>query len=454
MPLLFWIDVGFSCFAMALSSALMLIAAASGLNQPLNRSFAVFTFIQTAWAGFSIALRLALWDGSGNPLFLSECVAMTLILMGLSVLIFSAQFVGRSRPWLTWTTVLSCLVLVPVAHMLFSHQTIINPRLHSNGTTLVDVLPHGFLVASFPAIFLLWSFLLFWRDRHRTGETYMASSVLILLVGFMLGGLAEIHVPVESITHTASICLLGYGVLTRQLFNPLRETTEILRRQILERERAEAALTDSLREKEVLLKEIHHRVKNNLQVISSLLSLQSQSIRNKRLLALFTESRNRIQSMALIHEQLYRTTDFSSIHFRDYVNSLVGNLCRAYDAGSRRIDVATDIRVQRLDMDKAVPLGLVLNEILSNALKYAFPPGFEKSCRIAVQMRESRNGRIVLIIKDNGIGLPADFSAGTSKSLGLHLVRLLVEDQLQGTLRFDTRSGTAYRISFPIEGAA
>jgi two-component sensor histidine kinase len=448
MPLLFWVDVSFSVIAAVMSAALMLIVLAAGLTQALNRSFLLFTLVQTVWACFSVMLRMSLWFGHGNALFLAECVAVTLLAMGETMLIFSAVYVERSRPLLHWIVGAWTVVLLLLLDPIFSHRVISNVRLHANGATLADVSLLGTFAAVVPAVFLLWSFLLFLRERRKTGEPYMAVSALILLVGFVIGGVLEIHFPVESVTHTLGIAFLGYGVLSRQLFNPLREQTASLKSQIAEREKAEEALKISLKEKEILLREVHHRVKNNLQVISSLLNLQSKKIRNRRLLEIFTESQHRIHSMALIHEQLYRTSNFDSIRMDEYIKLLVNNLCRSYGGQHRKVQLAVNGNVPGLNINKAIPCGLIINEIVSNSLKHAFPPSFQGRPKVTVEMRLRGEKNIQLTVKDNGIGLPEGFDMSKSTSLGMELIRIITEDQLQGKVRQTGGGGTVFQIVF------
>jgi two-component sensor histidine kinase len=454
MPWLFWADVSFSVLAALISAALMLIVLAAGLTHALNRSFFLFTLLQAVWATFSVVLRMSLWIGHGNPDSLAECVALTLLGMGGAMLIFSYVYVGKPRLWLKWIVALWALILILLMDPLFGHRMISNVRLHPNGTTLADVSPVGILAAVPSGIFLLVSCGLFWRNGRRTGESAMAFSALILFIGFVAGGVLEIHVPVESLTHTLSIAILGYGVLSRQLFNPLREHTAALRAEISERELAEKALKVSLKEKEMLLKEVHHRVKNNLQVVSSLLNLQSQKIRDRRLLEIFTESRQRIQSMALIHEQLYRTSNFYSIQMDEYIKSLVNNLLRTYGGRARRVTLVVNGKVPGLNINRAIPCGLIINEIVSNSLKHAFPPSFGKIPKIILSMRLSEAREVQLTVKDNGIGLPEGFAMKKSNSLGMELIRIITEDQLQGKVRITGGAGTTFRVSFSADPQA
>ena len=201
-------------------------------------------------------------------------------------------------------------------------------------------------------------------------------------------------------------------------------------------------LQESLTEKEVLLKEIHHRVKNNLQIISSLLKLQSNYINDQKLLYCFKDSYNRVHSLALIHEKLYSTESFASIDTADYLPSLIANLLSAY--GRNRITLKDTIISIQLDIDTAIPCGLIITELVSNALKYAFPE--ERQGNIMVQL-DDEGDKICLSVSDNGIGLPANFSIEQSESLGLQLVTNLTQ-QLDGTLTLDTSNGTAFIITF------
>ena len=207
-------------------------------------------------------------------------------------------------------------------------------------------------------------------------------------------------------------------------------------------ERVEA----SLREKEVLLEEIHHRVKNNLQVISSLLRLQSAQVRDPATLEMFKESGNRIRSMALVHEKLYQSADLSRVDFTDYVHSLTDLLVRSYQAGTSRVTLRTTVESVHLGIDAAVPLGLIINELVSNCLKYAYPPGLRGEVR--VQLRPQDGERYLLSVADDGVGLPAGFDPRTTETLGMQLVCALT-DQLCGTIDLEAGTGTEFRIRFP-----
>ncbi len=208
-------------------------------------------------------------------------------------------------------------------------------------------------------------------------------------------------------------------------------------------------IASSLREKEVLLREVHHRVKNNMQVISSLLNLQSDKLRDKQYIAMFNESRNRILAMALVHEKLYRSEDIANIDFSDYIASLANGLFSFYDISPLRIQLKLDIESINLVLDTSIPCGLIINELISNALKHAFPDDSKGELSISFRkLNVLGKDTYNLIVKDNGVGVPADLDFRKTRSLGLQLVTTLVEHQLQGSLKLERTSGTEFNILF------
>jgi PAS domain S-box-containing protein len=216
-------------------------------------------------------------------------------------------------------------------------------------------------------------------------------------------------------------------------------------RDITERKRAEEQINASLKEKEVLLKEIHHRVKNNLQIISSLLSLQSGYTNNTDALELIKDSQNRVRSMALIHETLYRSKDLASINLADYVRMLTSNLFQSYRINSNTISLNINIHDVLFDINRAIPCGLIINELVSNSLKHAFPAGKEGEIHIDLH---SDNNKLRLIISDTGVGFPKDLDFRNTGTLGLELVTTLT-DQLKGTIELHSNGGTELKIIFP-----
>ena len=207
---------------------------------------------------------------------------------------------------------------------------------------------------------------------------------------------------------------------------------------------ADASVRAALKEKETLLKEIHHRVKNNMQVVSSLMSLQADRATNGEAQAVLTASQSQIRSMALIHEKLYSSGTLSEIEFADYVGSLIKELLQMYHVAPDAVTITTDIEDVRFGVDIAMPCALILNELVSNCLKYAFPDG--RVGEVIVGMHYA-DGTYTLTVADNGVGFPADVDFRATGSLGMQLVTALV-DQLDGTIDMNRENGTSFVISF------
>ena len=218
---------------------------------------------------------------------------------------------------------------------------------------------------------------------------------------------------------------------------------------ITDRKHAEDQIKAQLQEKEVLLREIHHRVKNNLQIISSLLHLQSKKVNQDEARDLFTESQARIRSMALIHERLYQSDDLAQVDFAAYLDGLTEHLFRSYATRSDVVSREIDAQGGSLSVDRAIPCGLIVNELVTNALQHAFPDG--QAGTIQVGYKES-DGHGELTVADDGVGADADLDADTG-SLGLQLVRGLVQ-QLGGELTIDRTAGLRFTITVPLSSTA
>ena len=214
---------------------------------------------------------------------------------------------------------------------------------------------------------------------------------------------------------------------------------------VTERRRAEDAVNTSLQEKEVLLKAINHRVKNNLQIISSLLSLQSRDIHDEQTLRSFRVSQDRIKAMALIHEKLYQSDDLARIDIGEYINSLADDLRSSYGLGSQDVNLTIDVDNILLGVDTAIPCGVIVNELVSNSLKHAFPE--DRAGEIEISFREA-DDQYTMIFRDDGVGLPGHLDVRRPSSLGLTIVNALV-GQLSGAIDLGRNIGTEISITFP-----
>ncbi len=218
-----------------------------------------------------------------------------------------------------------------------------------------------------------------------------------------------------------------------------------IKQDVSERKLAEEQMKSSLLEKEVLLKEIHHRVKNNLQVISSLMSLQADSVTDRTARTVFLESRHRIRAMAVVHEKLYRSDNLARVDFDEYLVAVAGELFRSF--GSARIAQRFDVESVQLDVDTAIPCGLIVNELITNALKHGFPGG--RSGTVAVTLKRIDNANVLLSVRDDGVGFPTDRDFRLMTSMGMTLAVSLTQ-QIGGDISLDASSGTRFAVRIPL----
>lgn len=219
-------------------------------------------------------------------------------------------------------------------------------------------------------------------------------------------------------------------------------------RDITDRKKSEEIVVRSLKEKEVLLKELHHRVKNNLQIIASLLQLKLVSSKNKQVIDVFKQTQERIRVMALVHQKLCETKNFMSIDISGYINELVNGLLLAYGVNRKKIAVKVDVAKVLLKIDLAVPCGLIINELLTNSFKYAFPG--DRRGKINITLRSLDKNTLEIMVSDDGIGFPEGFNLYKTETLGLVLVVSTVENQLSGKIKLYGAKGATFKITFKI----
>jgi PAS domain S-box-containing protein len=234
-----------------------------------------------------------------------------------------------------------------------------------------------------------------------------------------------------------------------ELEQRVQERTAALQAAIAEHQRTEERLQAALEEKEILLREVHHRVKNNLQVIASLLDLQADMLPDPQLHAAVEDSQQRIQAMALIHESLYQGADLARVNAADYLRRLSTRLFEAYGA-AERIALQLEADAVRLEVNTAIPCGLILNELVSNALKYAFPDG--RAGEVHIALRQARPGTCMLMVRDTGVGFPENIDFRHTNALGWQLICVLAE-QLGGVIALGRQDGTTVTVTFPLPEA-
>jgi two-component sensor histidine kinase len=229
------------------------------------------------------------------------------------------------------------------------------------------------------------------------------------------------------------------------------EDLGVIATDITSHKQLEIQLQKSLQEKTLLIKEIHHRVKNNMQLISSLLNLEISKTDNRDVHAILRESQNRILSMARIHQALYQSRDFSKIEFKSYIERLISNLRYSYQSQVCDLSLTIQVDEMALGIDQAVPLALILNELISNVFKHGFPKHWQGRRRLTVRLNRDKEDQVYLSVQDNGIGFPGRIDFRKTETLGLQLVLMLVEDQLDGRIQMTTAKGTSFEIVFKAE---
>ncbi len=258
------------------------------------------------------------------------------------------------------------------------------------------------------------------------------------------------YTPQEVAFLTATASCAATALMKFRLFESLKETNVRLAAEVAERRRAEERITASLREKESLLQEVHHRVKNNLQIVSSLLNLQSRDYTDPALRTAFAESQQRIRSMALIHEMLYQTEDLAEIDFGAYLRTLVPALIRSYATHSGRVSHEITADTIFVRTETAVPLGLIVNELITNSLKHAFPD--KRAGRIFIEFRHAGGATFSLTVRDDGVGLPEGFAMEKTTTLGLRIVGMMA-GQLSAQLEAQSPEGASFTLTFDIPDA-
>jgi two-component sensor histidine kinase/sensor domain CHASE-containing protein len=288
------------------------------------------------------------------------------------------------------------------------------------------------------------------RGIHKQGENTMRYLVLSIIGAGLVFGLVTLLLLEKNVLSrlaflSSNVSAIGAsGNHSLRVSMPgkdeLSNLANVINGMLGELEKAEEE-----NKKQLLLKEIYHRVKNNLQIIISLLNLQSRKTKDKNVIEILTDSQNRIRSMALIHERLYKSKDLSGINIKEYIHDLANNLFHSYGVLSSRIKLNTDIDDIMINLDTATPCGLIVTELVSNSLKHAFPEG--NKGELIIKLKSDNYENFTLIVKDNGIGFPKDLDFRTTNTLGMQLVTGLV-GQLKGTIDLDQSRGTEFKIIF------
>ncbi len=288
------------------------------------------------------------------------------------------------------------------------------------------------------------------REIHKHGDITMKYLILSIIVSGLVFGLVTLLLLEKNVLSRLAFLSSNVSAIGASSDHSMRVSmpgndelsnlAKVINSMLEELEKAEDAKT-----KQLLLTEIYHRVKNNLQIVISLLNLQSQKTKDKNVIEIFKDSQNRIRSMALIHERLYKSKDLAGINFKEYIHDLSSNLFHSYGVNSGNVNLKIDIDDVILNLDTATPCGLIVTELVSNSLKHAFPKG--RKGELLIRLISDNNEKFILIVRDNGIGFPENIDFRKTNTLGMQLVTSLVS-QLKGTIELDRSNGTEFKITF------
>ena len=219
---------------------------------------------------------------------------------------------------------------------------------------------------------------------------------------------------------------------------------------ITARVESENIITSALREKEVLLRELYHRTKNNMQVISSMLNLKAATLHDAKMIEILEDMGNRIKTMAMVHQKLYQSQNLSSVDLKEYINDISALLISSYSSDSEKVKLRLDLESIFVSIDTAIPCGLIVNEIITNSLKHAFPG--DRTGEILVKLSRTEDGMIEMVISDNGVGIPEEYDIEAGDTLGIQVFKSIAQDQMNGDIQFDTTNGVKFRIKFSENG--
>jgi two-component sensor histidine kinase len=393
-----------------------------------------------------------LWDFW--PTLVQNLTALTMIFVGWRCIVWSRQghLVRAVQVWLSAGMVLSAII-IPLLGLHFALMGTLGLCLFVSMAAILGREGRALHWGAGAIIIYLLSFTVLIL-KPSNGPAYSPTDIaglyvfpVLALVAFTYlghgagGALRSALTKSETARHEAE----WNNEALQQTQTALRKAFDDLQVELAERERAEERIKASLQEKELLLKEMHHRVKNNLQIISSLLCLQAGHTQDPQVGEILRDGQNRVRTMALVHEKLYRSENLACIDFGDYVRTLMAQLMRSYGTKLAKIDMQTEVAALRLGIDVAVPCGLIVNELVTNSLKHAFPDG--RNGEVNVGLCETGDGHLLLKVRDNGVGMPQGFDYRQTESLGLQLVNALVR-QLDGSVELHCEGGTTFAITF------
>ena len=454
MNLLF-IQIILLLLSLIASCSFLLIVTMISFKNKMNQLFIVYMFFQICWLISSIGLRLSvvhqnspIWDGAifNQSLWLT-LAGFSLILMTLYLYRFSYFFVNKNNHLFTVFFIILNMTVISLFIVHLHTPLFYNPHLNFNGYMTIDYHWLGLTGSIFFNLLWLLSLVNLWKVRHIEGIHYLVISILIYGGGILLGGSRLIKFPSMPIAVLISNIFLGYVIIGKRILSPLREKSIKLEHEIMKRMNLEKNIHSVKKDRSILLNEVQHRVRNNLQIISSLAHFNSTFMETHNTQAVLNRFQNLIQSMSFVHNYIYENKDLSNINFSNLVKHMINNI-RMVTHKSDTFLIKQNIKNIHLPSNKAIPCGMVLYELILNVYKHAFPDHFKGKPTLHISMRNINSHIYEIIVKDNGIGLPEKFNLNTTDSIGLKLVKIIVQKQLEGSIEVDNGKGVTFKLLF------
>lgn len=421
----------------------------------MNQLFSLYMVFQICWLIAGIGMRFSIahqnieiWNnGVLTPSLWLTLTGFFLILMTVSLYRFSYFFINMKSRLLNGTFIILNIIII-VTFIIHLHTPLFyDPHINPSGYITIDFHWLGFAGSLFFSMFWIISLINLWKVRHMDGVNYLILSILIYGGGILLGATRLIKVPTVPIAVLISNIFLGYVVIGKRIISPLREKSMKLEHEILKRMKLEKNIHSVNEDRSILLSEVNHRVRNNLQIISSLAHFHAGYLHTYNTKAILHRFQNLVQSMAFVHDYIYENNNLDRIKFSDFLNELI-NQIRMIGYKSDTVTVRKKIQHKNLTLNKAIPCGIVLYELISNVYKHAFPEYFKGEAILDIGFRNLKSDTYEITVQDSGIGLPENFDLNNIHSIGLRLVKILIEGQLEGSIELTGGKGAGFRLVF------
>ena len=437
------------------SCSFLLIVCMISFKNKMNQLFILYMFFQICWLISSIGLRFTVahqntttWDNAiFNPSLWLTLAGFSLIVMTLYLYRFSYFFVTKNNRFFNIFFIILNISVISLFIVHLYTPLFYNPHLNVNGYMTIDYHWGGLAGSIFFNLLWIISLVNLWKVRHMEGINYLMISILIYGGGVLLGGSRLITFPTMPIAVLTSNAFLGYVIIGKRILSPLREKSMKLEREMLKRINLEKNIHTVKKDRSLLLNEVHHRVRNNLQIISSLAHFHSAFIDTHNSQAVLQRFQDLMHSMSFVHNYIYENNNLSKINFSQFINDVINNI-RMTTHKSETPLIKQNIKNINLSLNKAIPCGMVLYELILNVYKHAFPDSYKGKPILYISLQNINAHSYEIIVQDNGIGLPDNFDLININSIGLKLVKIIVEEQLEGSIEVAKGKGVTFKLLF------